>query len=189
MAQCDLCDFQTDSRERYAGHRSAHVRRGELPKRAPRPNNHTCKVCSKNFASGPALGAHVRKHTHWTPTRLAQLLSANGKGSPRLALIRSGRKYRCEICGLGPTWNDQPLTLQVDHINGNNTDHRPENLRFLCPNCHTQTPTYGSKRGTKKKFIHETSASEVNFASSVEDDQIAVQVLVAVGSSPTFPTG
>jgi len=53
--------------------------------------------------------------------------------------------YVC-ICGQGPIWNGNPLTLQLDHINGDNTDHRIENLRFLCPNCHTQTKTYGSKR-------------------------------------------
>lgn len=51
----------------------------------------------------------------------------------------------CASCGLGPTWNGQPLTLQVDHIDGNRYDHREHNLQPLCPNCHTQTETYGSK--------------------------------------------
>jgi 5-methylcytosine-specific restriction endonuclease McrA len=52
----------------------------------------------------------------------------------------------CAICGQLPVWNGHPLTLQLDHINGINNDHRPENLRLLCPNCHTQTPTYAGKR-------------------------------------------
>lgn len=54
----------------------------------------------------------------------------------------------CEKCGQGPSWNGAPLTLQLDHIDGNPTNNRLENLRVLCPNCHTQTPTYGSKKRT-----------------------------------------
>jgi len=57
-------------------------------------------------------------------------------------LVEIGREPKCEICGLGTTWNNKPIRLQVDHINGINNDHRLENLRFLCPNCHSQTETY-----------------------------------------------
>ena len=42
-------------------------------------------------------------------------------------------------------WLDEPITLQLDHINGINNDHRIENLRILCPNCHSQTSTYAGK--------------------------------------------
>ena len=53
-------------------------------------------------------------------------------------------EYKCAICGLNK-WNGKTLSLELDHINGINTDNRLENLRFLCPNCHSQTSTYGSK--------------------------------------------
>jgi hypothetical protein len=52
---------------------------------------------------------------------------------------------KCSECGLLPFWNNSSLTLQLDHINGINNDNRIENLRILCPNCHTQTKTFGSK--------------------------------------------
>ena len=52
--------------------------------------------------------------------------------------------YICE-CGQGAMWNGKPLTLQVDHIDGNHANNDQNNLRWLCPNCHTQTPTWGTK--------------------------------------------
>ena len=52
--------------------------------------------------------------------------------------------YKCSICGL-TTWNNKTISLELDHINGINNDNRLENLRFLCPNCHSQTTTYGSR--------------------------------------------
>lgn len=56
--------------------------------------------------------------------------------------------YKCSYCGNEGEWNNKPLSLQLDHINGNCSDHRLENLRWLCPNCHSQTETHGSKNTT-----------------------------------------
>jgi len=60
------------------------------------------------------------------------------------ALLEIGRREECEICGL-VEWNGESLTLDIDHKNGNYWDNREHNLRFLCPNCHRQTKTWGSK--------------------------------------------
>lgn len=59
----------------------------------------------------------------------------------------------CSICGLLPLWQDKYLKFHVDHINGVNTDHRLENLRFLCPNCHSQTSTYAGRNNKLSKLI------------------------------------
>lgn len=55
--------------------------------------------------------------------------------------LTEDRGYSCEECGISE-WNNSKLTLQVDHINGDPGNNFPDNLRLLCPNCHSQTPTY-----------------------------------------------
>ena len=64
----------------------------------------------------------------------------------RRSLIDFGREHKCEECGLKNIWNNKEITLQIDHINGVNNDDRPENLRFLCPNCHSQTKNFFRKK-------------------------------------------
>ena len=68
----------------------------------------------------------------------------------KIRVMRSGALGdRCEICGL-KEWMGKPLVLQLDHKNGNNRDNRIENLRLLCPNCHSQTETFCKKNKTKE---------------------------------------
>ena len=54
--------------------------------------------------------------------------------------------YKCSICGLPPEWQGKELTLTLDHINGNSRDDRLENLRWVCPNCDRQLPTFSRKK-------------------------------------------
>jgi 5-methylcytosine-specific restriction endonuclease McrA len=61
------------------------------------------------------------------------------------ALIESNIPYQCSICNNDGIWFGKDLILQVDHKDGDWKNNQIENLRFLCPNCHTQTPTYGNK--------------------------------------------
>jgi 5-methylcytosine-specific restriction endonuclease McrA len=64
--------------------------------------------------------------------------------------LREIRPYVCRDCGNPGTHNGKPLTLHLDHINGVHDDNRLENLRWLCPNCHSQTPTYCGRSSRRR---------------------------------------
>ena len=78
---------------------------------------------------------------------------ASGKYTRFNALTwhRKNREYRCSECGISD-WNNKPLALQIDHIDGNNQNNLVENLRWLCPNCHTQTDTWGVKNASDEGY-------------------------------------
>ena len=63
-------------------------------------------------------------------------------------------EYKCAICGQEPFWNNKPMTLILDHINGENHDNRLENLRWVCPNCNIQLDTSNGKNVKRKKESH-----------------------------------
>lgn len=54
------------------------------------------------------------------------------------AMQELGVPYECTACGQGPEWNGAELVIEIDHISGDWLDCRIENLRYLCPNCHSQ---------------------------------------------------
>ena len=60
-------------------------------------------------------------------------------------LIKEGLKEnKCDICGI-TKWNNKELSMQLDHIDGDSHNHKFDNLRMVCPNCHSQTHTYCGK--------------------------------------------
>jgi Zn finger protein HypA/HybF involved in hydrogenase expression len=52
---------------------------------------------------------------------------------------------KCSECSIYDVWNNKPISLQLDHINGIRNDNRIKNLRLLCPNCHSQTHTFSGR--------------------------------------------
>ncbi|MFJ4436836.1 HNH endonuclease [Streptomyces sp. NPDC088923] len=61
------------------------------------------------------------------------------------ALQALGRPYACARCGNAGHWDGEPLVLHIDHVNGDWHDNRADNLRYLCPNCHALTETWGRR--------------------------------------------
>lgn len=68
------------------------------------------------------------------------------------AMIEVGTPYKCFECSLDPEWNDKPLTLEIDHVDGDFLNNLIENLRFMCPNCHSQQETTNKPWKTKDTY-------------------------------------
>ena len=75
------------------------------------------------------------KHPHYSSHKI------------RIRLIEERIKEdKCESCGISNIWNNKPLSMQLDHKDGDHCNHNLDNLQILCPNCHTQTKNHGSKK-------------------------------------------
>lgn len=78
----------------------------------------------------------------------------NGSHTKKRLILDHDFIEECGECDLGTEWNGKPISLQVDHIDGDHHNNEVNNLRFLCPNCHSQCETFGSKRnkGTRRVY-------------------------------------
>ena len=118
-----------------------------------RSNGSMSKVMKKVIDTYNIDTSHFRpfKRTNQKPIySLEEILVPNSKyeniARLKKRILKAGLlKYECECCGNKGEWNGKPLVLQLDHKDGNHNNHSVENLRFLCPNCHSQTNTYSGK--------------------------------------------
>lgn len=128
------------------------------PSHSPESQDQALDIDTSHFTGRPRVlgGSAVRRH--WT-TILTERPVGSSRVKPHLlrrALIEAGRDHLCGGCGIDPIWNGGDLVFHVDHIDGNPNDSRPENVRFLCPNCHSQTPTWAGSDASASTRIRQS---------------------------------
>ena len=114
---------------------------------------HSGRQCMKQFGIYAAVWHNAAKHGKIVlredkPISLEEL-TATGRGTSRAhlrwRLLKAGvLDSVCAVCGI-MSWQDKPLSLHLHHVNGIRNDNRLENLQMLCPNCHSQTPSYSGR--------------------------------------------
>lgn len=97
--------------------------------------------------------AHLRDRTTSTARPLEEILASKKikLSNIKKRLLKEGIwEYKCSWCGISE-WRGKNIMLQIDHINGDKKDNKLENLRLLCPNCHSQTETFCKRKEILKK--------------------------------------
>jgi 5-methylcytosine-specific restriction endonuclease McrA len=106
-----------------------------------------CKHCEKehfvqNKYSSKSLYCSVQCQQDLRLMEKVKSGLASSKTMKRYLLREYGHK--CWSCGI-TNWNNKPIIMELEHIDGNSENNSLDNLSILCPNCHSQTPTYKAK--------------------------------------------
>jgi hypothetical protein len=113
-------------------------------------SNHIRRLCEKwgidtSHMTGQAHNKGKCSNKKKDPiTRLVMRSKLEGRQKVhylREGLLTLGREEKCEDCGITDQWNGKSIKLEIDHRDGQFWNDTPVNLRFLCPNCHSQYPT------------------------------------------------
>lgn len=108
----------------------------------------TCLVCNNELNKGSAKYCSLKCHqTYHFNQRLSDWINGDSTTKSRdffRRYLTETYGYKCSCCHIAE-WNGKSIVLEIDHIDGNSENNRPENLRFICPNCHSQTDTYKGK--------------------------------------------
>ena len=99
------------------------------------PHNTRGKYCSNECSGQHKSSLHKKS---WYEGSLKRIERATAR-----RYIAEDRGYKCEVCGINE-WQNKKLVLHVDHINGDPGNDSPDNLRLICPNCHSQTEFLGA---------------------------------------------
>ena len=150
---------------------AAKVNNSRHPKRAAKALSQ-CVDCGATVSSRRTRrcnGCHLLCIKYKSAERVQQWLDGSWSGGGAYILSDTVRRYlleksdyKCQACSFSAFHPiDGKSILEINHVNGDGTDHRPENLQVLCPNCHALTPTYrGRNRGNGRPWSYHRRAPD-----------------------------
>jgi len=148
---CKTCDgvLPYSKRHNLFCSRSCAVTKNNTLKKKKKNNSNTCLACNEKIEQRFKYCSIKCQHEFQYRSSITEWL--NGVKVAGYAAIRryltETYGYKCVECGID-SYNGKPITLELEHKDGDSDNNKLENLCFLCPNCHSQTPTYkGRNKG------------------------------------------
>ena len=110
-----------------------------------------CKSCNKEYKYFDSQqSGHFCSRECTQDYRIKTIMeSGTAKKGNAVTYLKRFAEYKCSCCGISE-WNGKSITLQIEHKDGNPSNNTIENVCWLCPNCHTQTKTWGSRNAKGK---------------------------------------
>jgi hypothetical protein len=153
MNTCKACG-QLTANPKFCSRSCSITHSNKTKPKKQRTINNNCRVCGKPLRTSKSKHC---SHACYSESRWRQIKARIDKdrvvhSKDNYHSSNTAKRYiqetlgpNCSVCGLLPEWNNQPLTMILDHINGVPNDWRICNLRLVCHNCDSQLPTYKSK--------------------------------------------
>lgn len=153
MKTCPKCQNEHQLPGTYCSRKCANSRQWTAAINARRSRSVKRNYKINGYPEHPPLSvdALIRRKETFAAKRDAAPFEELSRDSKKARILKE-QNFVCRKCGI-KDWCGEPLMLQLEHKDGDNQNDSRENLECLCPNCHSQTPTFGSKNQKKRNRI------------------------------------